>query len=198
MSAGVILGTPYSRRSAGSHPPLAVSSQGRGALIELANPRHQHEYAVLKRYPLPDSMLFMPGVIDTTTNYVEHPEMVANRLYQAVDVVGDRAGSLPAQIVGLVPTLDGTLWPECGMGEAADAGGRCLHRQRSSLGLSARAANSPRHTGDVPIHKKPPLRAIEADSHAEMLLLTGMGDTPLRRTSGVSERCASPARRVRG
>jgi 5-methyltetrahydropteroyltriglutamate--homocysteine methyltransferase len=44
-----------------------------GALsIELANPRHQHEYAVLKRYPLPDSMLFLPGVIDTTTNYVRH------------------------------------------------------------------------------------------------------------------------------
>lgn len=35
------------------------------------------EYAVLKRYPLPDSMLFLPGVIDTTTNYVEHPEVVA-------------------------------------------------------------------------------------------------------------------------
>jgi 5-methyltetrahydropteroyltriglutamate--homocysteine methyltransferase len=63
-----------------------------GALsIELANPCHQHEYAVLKRYPLPDSMLFLPGVIDTTTNYVEHPEVVANRLCQAVDVVGDRS-----------------------------------------------------------------------------------------------------------
>jgi 5-methyltetrahydropteroyltriglutamate--homocysteine methyltransferase len=63
-----------------------------GALsIELANPRHQHEYAVLKRYPLPDSMLFLPGVIDTTTNYVEHPEVVANRLCQAVDVAGDRS-----------------------------------------------------------------------------------------------------------
>ena len=63
-----------------------------GALsIELANPRHQHEYAVLKRYPLPDSMLFLPGVIDTTTNYVEHPEVVANRLCQAVDVVRERS-----------------------------------------------------------------------------------------------------------
>ena len=46
---------------------------------------------MLKRYPLPDSMLFLPGVIDTTTNYVEHPEVVANRLYQAVDAVGDRS-----------------------------------------------------------------------------------------------------------
>jgi 5-methyltetrahydropteroyltriglutamate--homocysteine methyltransferase len=72
---------------------LPILYQARvGALsIELANPRHQHEYAVLKRYPLPDSMLFLPGVIDTTTNYVEHPEVVANRLCQAVDVVGDRS-----------------------------------------------------------------------------------------------------------
>jgi 5-methyltetrahydropteroyltriglutamate--homocysteine methyltransferase len=71
--------------------PLLYQARVGALSIELANPRHQHEYAVLKRYPLPDSMLFMPGVIDTTTNYVEHPEVVANRLCQAVDVVGDRS-----------------------------------------------------------------------------------------------------------
>ena len=62
-----------------------------GALsLPLANPRHQHEYKVLKRHPLPDGMLFLPGVIDTTTNYVEHPEVVADRIGQAVDAVGDK------------------------------------------------------------------------------------------------------------
>jgi 5-methyltetrahydropteroyltriglutamate--homocysteine methyltransferase len=62
-----------------------------GALsLPLANPRHQHEYKVLARRGLPGSMLFLPGVIDTTTNYVEHPEVVADRLIQAVDAVGDR------------------------------------------------------------------------------------------------------------
>ena len=71
--------------------PLLYQAKVGALSIELANPRHQHEYAVLKRYPLPDSMLFLPGVIDTTTNYVEHPEVVANRLYQAVDAVGDRS-----------------------------------------------------------------------------------------------------------
>jgi 5-methyltetrahydropteroyltriglutamate--homocysteine methyltransferase len=71
--------------------PLLYQARVGALSIELANPRHQHEYAVLKRYPLPDSMLFLPGVIDTTTNYVEHPEVVANRLCQAVDVVGDRS-----------------------------------------------------------------------------------------------------------
>lgn len=62
-----------------------------GALsLPLANPRHQHEYRVLKSLPLPESMLLLPGVIDTTTNYVEHPEVVADRIRAAVDAVGDR------------------------------------------------------------------------------------------------------------
>jgi 5-methyltetrahydropteroyltriglutamate--homocysteine methyltransferase len=62
-----------------------------GALsLPLANPRHQHEYRVIKRRPPPPGMLLLPGVIDTTTNYVEHPEVVADRIGQAVDAVGDR------------------------------------------------------------------------------------------------------------
>ena len=62
-----------------------------GALsIEMANPRHQHEYEALRRHKLPDHMALLPGVIDTTTNIVEHPEVVARRLREAVDAVGDR------------------------------------------------------------------------------------------------------------
>lgn len=62
-----------------------------GALsIEFANPRHQHEYDALRSNPLPAHMLLMPGVLDTTTNFVEHPELVARRLAEAVAVVGDR------------------------------------------------------------------------------------------------------------
>jgi 5-methyltetrahydropteroyltriglutamate--homocysteine methyltransferase len=63
-----------------------------GALsIELANPRHQHEYKTFKKYPPPDSLLLIPGVIDSTVNYVEHPEVVADRICQVVEVVGDRS-----------------------------------------------------------------------------------------------------------
>jgi 5-methyltetrahydropteroyltriglutamate--homocysteine methyltransferase len=63
-----------------------------GALsIEFANPRHQHEYAALKRAKLPPEFLLLPGVIDSTTNYVEHPEVIANRICEAVDAVGDRS-----------------------------------------------------------------------------------------------------------
>ncbi len=62
-----------------------------GALsIEFANPRHQHEYEALRRNPLPAHMALLPGVVDTTTNIVEHPEVVARRLQEAVAAVGDR------------------------------------------------------------------------------------------------------------
>ncbi|MET0153387.1 MAG: cobalamin-independent methionine synthase II family protein [Candidatus Binatia bacterium] len=63
-----------------------------GALsLELANPRHEHEMAVVKKHSLPDSMIFVPGVIDSKTNFVEHPEVVCNRILRAVDAVGDRS-----------------------------------------------------------------------------------------------------------
>ena len=62
-----------------------------GALsIEFANPRHQHEYDALRRHPLPPHMVLIPGCIETTSNIVEHPEVVARRIQEAVAAVGDR------------------------------------------------------------------------------------------------------------
>jgi 5-methyltetrahydropteroyltriglutamate--homocysteine methyltransferase len=62
-----------------------------GALsIELSNPRHQHEYRAFEKHPLPDGMILIPGVIDSTSNFVEHPEVVADRIAQTVRAVGDR------------------------------------------------------------------------------------------------------------
>ena len=58
--------------------------------IEFANPRHQHEYAALKANPLPDDVMVIPGVIDSTVNYVEHPQVICNRILEAVEAVGDR------------------------------------------------------------------------------------------------------------
>ena len=56
-----------------------------GALsIEFSNPRHAHEYAALKKHPLPKDMLLIPGVVETTSNFVEHPEVVARRIEEAV------------------------------------------------------------------------------------------------------------------
>ncbi len=62
-----------------------------GALsIEFSNPRHAHEYGALKKHPLPKDMLLIPGVVETTSNFVEHPEVVARRIEEAVATVGDR------------------------------------------------------------------------------------------------------------
>ena len=70
--------------------PLLYRARVGALSLPLANPRHQHEVKVLKRLPPPASMLVLPGVIDTTTNYVEHPEVVADRIVQVVDAVGAR------------------------------------------------------------------------------------------------------------
>src|SRR5262249_37737589 len=73
-------------------PLLPILYRARvGALsLPLASPRHQHELKAFRRHPLPEAMLFLPGVIDSTTNVVEHPEVVADRITAAVDVIGDR------------------------------------------------------------------------------------------------------------
>ena len=62
-----------------------------GALsIEFANPRRQHESAALRKHPLPDKMILIPGVIDPKSNFVEHPEVVAQRIETVAKAVGDR------------------------------------------------------------------------------------------------------------
>jgi 5-methyltetrahydropteroyltriglutamate--homocysteine methyltransferase len=71
--------------------PLLYRAKVGALSIEFANPRHQHEYAALKHNPLPDDMVLIPGVIDPKTNYVEHPEVVANRICEAVAAIGDRS-----------------------------------------------------------------------------------------------------------
>jgi 5-methyltetrahydropteroyltriglutamate--homocysteine methyltransferase len=81
-----------------------------GALsIEFANPRHAHEYGVLKRMPLPKDMLLIPGVIESTSNFVEHPEVVARRIEEAVTAVGDRERVIASTDCGF-GTFAGREW----------------------------------------------------------------------------------------
>jgi 5-methyltetrahydropteroyltriglutamate--homocysteine methyltransferase len=61
--------------------PQALSFPG-------ANPRHGHEWKVWKEVKLPDGKILIPGVIDSTSNFVEHPELVADRILQYANVVG--------------------------------------------------------------------------------------------------------------
>jgi 5-methyltetrahydropteroyltriglutamate--homocysteine methyltransferase len=88
-----------------------------GALsLEMSNPRHQHEYKVLKKQKLPDSMLLIPGVIDSTTNYIEPAEVVADRICQVVDAVGDRSRILAGSdcgfgtFAGWEMVAEGVVW----------------------------------------------------------------------------------------
>jgi 5-methyltetrahydropteroyltriglutamate--homocysteine methyltransferase len=59
-----------------------------GVSFEAANPRHAHEWKVFTRVRVPEQMTLIPGVIDTCTNFIEHPELVAERLLHFVDCVG--------------------------------------------------------------------------------------------------------------
>jgi 5-methyltetrahydropteroyltriglutamate--homocysteine methyltransferase len=56
--------------------------------IEAANPRHDHEWEDLKTIKIPDDKILIPGVIDSTTNFVEHPRLVAQRIGRYADLVG--------------------------------------------------------------------------------------------------------------
>jgi 5-methyltetrahydropteroyltriglutamate--homocysteine methyltransferase len=70
--------------------PALYEAQVGALSIEFSNPRHAHEYDALKKHPLPKDMVLIPGVIETTSNFVEHPEVVARRIEEAVRVVGER------------------------------------------------------------------------------------------------------------
>ena len=62
--------------------------QANGISIEAANPRHEHEWQVFEERPLPPGKYLIPGVIDSCTNYIEHPELVAQRIVRYATVVG--------------------------------------------------------------------------------------------------------------
>ena len=69
--------------------PILQKAKVGGMYLPFANPRHAHEYKVLMRMPLADSQVLVAGVIDTVTHYIEHPEVVADRIERIVEVVGD-------------------------------------------------------------------------------------------------------------
>ncbi len=71
--------------------PILLKADVGGLVLPFANPRHQHEVEELGRCPLAADQYLVAGVIDTTTNYVEHPETVAERLERAARAVGDPA-----------------------------------------------------------------------------------------------------------
>ena len=85
---------------------LIVRARPVGISFPAANPRHEHEWRVWERVPLPAHKILVPGVIDSTTNFIEHPELVAERIQRFCGIVG------PERIIA------GT---DCGFGTFAGA-----------------------------------------------------------------------------
>ena len=67
---------------------LVLQARPLGLSFEGANPRHAHEWKVWEDIDLPDGKLLIPGVLDTTTNFIEHPELIAQRILNYANAVG--------------------------------------------------------------------------------------------------------------
>ena len=68
--------------------PVVIKAKPQALLFEAANPRHAHEWTVFRDTGLPQDKVLIPGVLSSTTNYVEHPLLVAERICRFADVVG--------------------------------------------------------------------------------------------------------------
>jgi 5-methyltetrahydropteroyltriglutamate--homocysteine methyltransferase len=86
--------------------PLLYEANVGAISLPLANPRHEHEHRAFQTNPLPDSIVLIAGVIDTTTNYVEHPQAVADRIGRIAESAGD-----PTRVIAST---------DCGFGTMAD------------------------------------------------------------------------------
>ena len=70
--------------------PIVMKAKPQALLFESSNPRHAHEWAVIRemKHIIPDDKILIPGVLDSTTNFIEHPQLVAQRLGNFIDTVG--------------------------------------------------------------------------------------------------------------
>jgi 5-methyltetrahydropteroyltriglutamate--homocysteine methyltransferase len=67
---------------------VVIKAKPQGLLFEAANPRHAHEWMVFQNIRIPDDKIMIPGLLSTTTNYIEHPQLVAERIERFAQVVG--------------------------------------------------------------------------------------------------------------
>ncbi|HXO65568.1 MAG TPA: cobalamin-independent methionine synthase II family protein [Steroidobacteraceae bacterium] len=68
--------------------PIVLKAKPQGLLFEAANPRHAHEWAVFRDVKIPEGKVLIPGLLATTTNYIEHPQLVAERIERFAQIVG--------------------------------------------------------------------------------------------------------------
>jgi 5-methyltetrahydropteroyltriglutamate--homocysteine methyltransferase len=115
---------------------IILGAKPDGLVLEGANPRHEHEWQVFEDVPLPDGKVLMPGVIDSTNNYIEHPELVAQRLVRYANVVG-RENVIAATdcgfgtLVGMRATVPSVAWAKLEtMAKGAELASRQLWSDR--------------------------------------------------------------------
>jgi 5-methyltetrahydropteroyltriglutamate--homocysteine methyltransferase len=113
--------------------PHLCSAHVGALMLSMANPRHEHEYRCFERYKIPSGMLLIVGAIDTTTNYVEHPEVVADRIERAATALGDPHCVLAGTdcgfetTTGLAPVDEELVWEKLrALREGADIATRRL------------------------------------------------------------------------
>ena len=138
-----------------------------GFVLPFANPRHAHEYRCLKDLPLDDDQVIVAGVIDPLTNFVEHPEVVADRIEHVARAVGDphaRAGRhrLRLRHLGRARPRGG----RCGVGEAGGDGGGRADRDAAAV-LNKVHHKTRRH--------EPPVIARSAATRQSPWQCVGMG-----------------------
>jgi 5-methyltetrahydropteroyltriglutamate--homocysteine methyltransferase len=68
--------------------PIALKARPDAISFEGSNPRHEHEWNVFEDVKLPDGKVIIPGVVDSTTNFIEHPELVSQRIVRYAKLVG--------------------------------------------------------------------------------------------------------------
>lgn len=68
--------------------PIALKAKPQGLLFETSNPRHAHEWIIFRDADIPGDKILIPGVLDSTTNFIEHPELVAQRIERFANIVG--------------------------------------------------------------------------------------------------------------
>ncbi|MFT4663455.1 MAG: 5-methyltetrahydropteroyltriglutamate--homocysteine methyltransferase [Polaribacter sp.] len=68
--------------------PIALKAKPQGLLFESSNPRHAHEWTTFRDASIPEDKILIPGVLDSTTNFIEHPELVAQRIERFANIVG--------------------------------------------------------------------------------------------------------------
>jgi 5-methyltetrahydropteroyltriglutamate--homocysteine methyltransferase len=125
--------------------PILLRARPAGLSVEAANPRHAHEWSVFEEVRLPEGKVVVPGVLDTTTNFIEHPELIAQRIVQYARLVG-RENVIASADCGFAtfadtPTVDPKIaWAKLGaMVEGARLASRALWKRSQRVKRSAAA-----------------------------------------------------------